>query len=67
MLVLGRREQQEVVIDLTAFGLGVINVLVTQIRKPNRHQPFPSVRLGFEADKRIRIYRSEIMDREKTA
>lgn len=66
MLVLGRREQQKVIIDLNEFGLGNINVFVTRIQ--NRSAPNddrPMVRLGFEADKRINISREENYDPER--
>lgn len=61
MLVLGRHEQESVVIDLTEHGLGLIKVYVVAIQETGEYGvPYPKVRLGFEADKRITINRSEI-------
>ena len=55
MLVLARRKNESVILDLRQFGLGLIRVSPAEIR-------LQSVRIGFEADERIQIHREEVFD-----
>lgn len=58
MLVLSRRVDEDVVIDIPPGFSGRIRVIVSSIRDNK-------TRLAFDADRRIGIYRSEVLLREE--
>jgi carbon storage regulator len=55
MLTLSRKETESVVIDLRAWGLGLIKVMNVQMRGDK-------VRIGFEAAKEIPVHRREVFE-----
>lgn len=55
-LVLSRKQNERVVIDLRQFGLGVIDVSIVQIRGDK-------VRTAYNGDRSIPIHRGEVFDK----
>ena len=54
-LVLSRKRNEVIVIDLRQYGLGLINVLVTEIRGDK-------ARLMVSCDRKIPVHRLEVFD-----
>lgn len=59
MLVVTRKPSETVLVDLSAIVPGIPPIEVMVVAMLDRQ-----VRLGFNADKRIRIMRSEVVERE---
>lgn len=55
MLVLSRHVNEKLVVDLRKHGLGIVNVVVVEIRGDK-------VRIGIEADSEIPVHRLEVFE-----
>ena len=60
MLVLSRKNQESVIIGCPVTGNQMMKVTVLEVRSGK-------VRLGIEADRSIRVLRSELMERDLAA
>lgn len=60
MLTLERKLNEEIKIDLRAFGLGVATIAPIRLRKGR-------VCIGVECDRRIPVHRAEIFDAIESA
>lgn len=60
MLVLEFDLDEDAVIDLREYGLGIVTVQLVSIHRGH-------VRLGFEADKKIKIQRRVVFEKREAA
>lgn len=59
-MVFSRHKNEQVIIDLRVFGLGLVTVTLVDIRSKDK------VRIGIEADASIVVHRREVFDRVET-
>jgi len=63
MLVLSRFVGEEIVVDLRPHGLGLLTIMVSDIRYPPKERA--RAKIAIEADERLSVDRKEIFEKRE--